>query len=170
MNETNECSMCATDRPAGTVDITQTHRMSPDGENRFWEEVTQLTGTKYHHTTGFQRDNDDGKPRPDLISPWFLTDLGHHLGNAAKKYGEFNYALGQPLSRALASGLRHFIEVMKGSTAPHAIMGVASYCMFVSHTRHMIAMGNLPAELDDMPKWDDPAWYDKLRKESEARS
>src|SRR5690606_19323431 len=52
--------------------------------------------TEDHRTfeTGAIRDSNEGKPRPDLISPYFTERLGYRLAEGAKKYGANNWQKG----------------------------------------------------------------------------
>lgn len=56
------------------------------------------------------RDTDEWKPRFDLISPYALNRLAHHMRKWAEKYGERNWEKGIPTDRCYASALRHLMK------------------------------------------------------------
>ncbi len=110
------------------------------------------SGEKQTFKTGAQRDTQEGKSRPDLISPIFLDRLGILLDKGAAHYGERNWEKGMPLSRFLASAFRHLLAVMDGQEdEDHAIQCAFNLMAFV-HTEHCIRTGSLPIELDDVPR------------------
>ncbi|KKK63326.1 hypothetical protein LCGC14_2995400, partial [marine sediment metagenome] len=77
---------------------------------------------KQEFSTGAQRDSQEDKSRPDLISCLFLDRLGTLLGKGAKYYGERNWEKGMPLSRFLGSAMRHLVQTIDGQEdEDHAI-------------------------------------------------
>jgi hypothetical protein len=58
-------------------------------------------------STGAVRDDDDGKPRYDLIPALALRRVAHRFADGAKKYGEDNWQKGIPRAQILASAMRH---------------------------------------------------------------
>lgn len=109
------------------------------------------TDEKQRFSTGAQRDSQEDKSRPDLISPVFLDRLGTLLAKGAGHYGERNWEKGMPLSRFLASAARHLIQTIDGlEDEDHAIQCTFNLMGYV-HTLHRIQAGLLPVELDDMP-------------------
>ena len=111
------------------------------------------SGKRQEFATGMVRDTQDGKPRPDLISPLFMMRLGAHLLKGAVKYTEHNWAKGQPFSRALASLCRHLEQFKEGDESEDHLAAVAFGCMVLTHYQEAIKRGILPAELDDLPRW-----------------
>ena len=53
--------------------------------------------------SGAVRDAAEGKPRPDLISPYANLRIGEWLREGAEKYAERNWEAGMPISRCVAS-------------------------------------------------------------------
>ena len=72
-------------------------------------------GTK-SFSTGAQRSDDTGKPRPDLIPGSCMLRIGEHFRKGAEQYGERNYQKGIPQSRHLASLCRHLEQYKRGDT------------------------------------------------------
>ena len=102
--------------------------------------------------TGAQRDTQAGKTRPDLISPVFLDRLGIVLAKGGEHYGERNWEKGMPLSRILASAMRHLIQTIDGLEDEDHPAQCAWNMMAYIHTLHRIRAGSLPTELDDLPR------------------
>lgn len=69
--------------------------------------VTKDSGKREQFETGSQRDTQHGKPRYDLIPPLPLKRIAELYARGAEKYGDHNWALGQPVSRMAASMERH---------------------------------------------------------------
>ena len=57
--------------------------------------------------------DDAGKPRLDLIDPYFLEDLGAILEFGVRKYGEDDWKSVEP-KRFEAAAMRHLNEYRKG--------------------------------------------------------
>ena len=64
--------------------------------------------------TGAVRDSNDGKIRPDLISPYMLKSLGKVLAEGAKHYGERNWEKGMSNECLKESLSRHYVSLMAG--------------------------------------------------------
>jgi len=62
--------------------------------------------------SGAKRDSSDGKPRPDLISPYMLEALGKVLAEGAKHYGSRNWEKGMPNEVLKESAARHYVSWM----------------------------------------------------------
>lgn len=62
--------------------------------------------------SGAKRDSNEGKPRPDLISPYMLEALGKVLAKGAKNYGERNWEKGMPEGVFKESAARHYVAWM----------------------------------------------------------
>src|SRR5690606_32983426 len=70
----------------------------------------------------------------------------------SKKYGDRNWELGQPLSRFLDSALRHLVKGLLGmEDEPHFEAAEWNIAGLIQ-TRILIQAGELPAELDDLPR------------------
>ncbi len=87
------------------------------------------------------------KLRVDLISPLAEKRLAKRLGDGAKKYGERNWERGIPVSRTLASALRHLAAYRRGERDEDHL--AAAYCnlMFALHTEEAVKRGVLPETL-----------------------
>lgn len=110
------------------------------------------SGAREDFATGSVRDTREGKGRFDLISTIALRRLAQHYENGAVKYGDRNWEKGQPLSRYLDSAMRHLVSVLEGQEdEDHAIAAVWNLMAYV-HTEAKIRAGQLPTELDDMPR------------------
>ncbi len=62
--------------------------------------------------SGAKRDSNEGKIRPDLISPKMLKALGKVLAEGAKHYGERNWEKGMSLDVFKESAARHYVSWM----------------------------------------------------------
>ncbi len=94
--------------------------------------------------TGSIRDGQGGKPRPDLISPIFLMELGQHCADGAMKYSPRNWEKGQPLHQLYASMMRHIVKWSLGETdEPHARAAAWNW-MAIIHTEKKCLAGELP--------------------------
>lgn len=86
-----------------------------DARNRFSkndkpEQQRKTSGGKATKFTKF----DDNKPRPDLIPPEFLMEMGRVMKNGLDKYGLDNWKLCEDLGRYKAAMARHYLEYMSG--------------------------------------------------------
>jgi hypothetical protein len=104
-------------------------------------------------TSGARRDSDDGKPRPDLLSPFATMRRGRVMELGAKKYGIRNWEKGMPLSVFLASANRHFQQFMMGETDEDHIAHCAFNLDAIMHGQEMIKRGLWPAEYNDLPEY-----------------
>lgn len=123
-------------------------KMASSGEERTFE-------------SGAVRDSAAKKPMIHLISPFFLEDLGEWLRFACqdrkpKPYPPRNWEKGMPFSETLGSGLRHLIAIMAGDESEDHYAALGFCAMVLSHYRHEIKAGRLPASLDDMPHYETP--------------
>lgn len=113
------------------------------------------SGERQEFASGAVRDTAENKPRPDLISPFFMERLGRHLGQGAKKYSEWNWAKGIPNSRCYASLMRHLTQFAKGDTDEDHLAAAACNIMFMIHneeTMNQRCYLKAPADiLADMP-------------------
>ena len=99
------------------------------------------------------RDTADGKPRPDLISPFMEERVGHWLRIGAAKYAERNWEHGMNFTRAVASLQRHLMQFKQGLRNEDHLAAIICNAMFLIHYEEMIERGVLPAELNDMPDY-----------------
>lgn len=113
-------------------------------------EKVQDSGDRREFGTGSVRDVRTGKGRFDLIPTYPLRRLAQHYENGAKKYGDYNWALGQPLSGYLDSAERHLQAVKEGLTdEDHASAVVWNMFSFIA-TQQWVAEGRLPDYLMDV--------------------
>lgn len=118
-----------------------------DGE-RF---VTKDTGQREQWSTGSRRDSREGKGRYDLLPVHAIARYAQLLERGAAKYGDRNWEKGQPLSRFLDSALRHAFQALAGQEDEDHLAGAVWNLMACIETQHRIRLGELPAELDDLP-------------------
>lgn len=110
------------------------------------------SGHRQEFGTGSVRDSPKGKGRFDLLSVVALRRLAVVLEKGAEKYAARNWEQGMPLSRYLDSALRHTFQLLDGlDDEDHAAQAMFNLMAFI-HTEHRIRMGELPQELDDLPR------------------
>lgn len=112
------------------------------------------SGKREQFETGAVRDTAEGKARPDLISPYAQMRKGEWLRKGAEKYDERNWEKGMKIGRCIASLERHLQEYKMGLINEDHLAAIAVNAEFIMHYEKMIKMGLLPAELDDMPKYE----------------
>lgn len=113
-------------------------------------EAVKDSGARQEFETGSVRDSRTGKGRFDLLSPIFLRRLAKHCENGAVKYGDRNWEKGQPLSRYLDSGCRHWLALLDGQTDEDHAAAWAWNAMAFIHTAEKVRQGELPQTLDDI--------------------
>lgn len=101
-------------------------------------------------STGSVRDNRDGKGRYDLIPPEAVHELAIHFEEGAKKYGDRNWELGQPISRIMDSAFRHAFQYMAGRKDENHLGAACWNLMAAIAIRARVRAGKLPKELDDV--------------------
>ena len=99
------------------------------------------------------RDTADGKPRPDLISPFLKERVGEWLRIGANKYAERNWERGMNFTRVIASLERHLMRYQQGMREEDHLAAIVCNAMFLIHYEQMIERGVLPATLNDMPDY-----------------
>lgn len=107
----------------------------------------QDSGKRQGFNTGAVRDTQDNKPRYDLIPPTSLYRIAMHYSKGAKKYDEFNWAKGMPLSRFIASLFRHLMAWIMGDRSEDHL---AAICFNAMSVMHFEDTGR--TDLDDMNK------------------
>jgi len=100
--------------------------------------------------SGAVRDTTIGKPRPELISPFFIERLAKALAIGAKKYDDDNWSKGIPMRRCLASLERHIMKFKMGKTDEDHLAAVACNIMFMIH------FDEVRPDLNDMPYYGIP--------------
>jgi len=111
------------------------------------------SGKRQPFITGAVRDTDEGKPRPDLISPFFEERLGNWLALGSLKYSERNWERGIPISRCYASLRRHLMQWGQGQADEDHMAAAACNVMFIIHNEEAVKRGILPDDINDMPKY-----------------
>lgn len=117
------------------------------------------SGERQAFQTGMVRDSGE-KPQPHLLSPIALMRMGVIMQKGAKKYDERNWEKGCPISRCVASAMRHTLQFMEGDTSEDHAAQAAVNWTFVMHFQEMIERGLLPADLNDMPDYTAPLAID----------
>lgn len=97
---------------------------------------------------------DDGKVRLDLLSPWFLDEVGKVLTSGAKKYEAHNWAKGIKTSRLIGAALRHVFAYVRGERNDpewgyHHLAHATCCLMFIVHQD----LTEWYASFNDMPNW-----------------
>lgn len=106
------------------------------------------------HATGSVRDTRRGKGRFDLLPPTALRRLARHYEEGAEKYGDRNYEKGMPLSWFLDSAGRHWCQLLNGENDEDHAAAVAWNMMAFMHSQHLIELGLIPPDIDDLPNYD----------------
>lgn len=75
---------------------------------------TKDSGQRQDFDGGAVRDIQKGKPRWDLIPPTALRRLAMLYARGAEKYNEHNWTKGIPVSRCIASLMRHVFQFTMG--------------------------------------------------------
>jgi hypothetical protein len=114
------------------------------------------SGKREQFSTGAVRDTAEGKPRPDLISPFAMERLGEWLRLGAEKYTPRNWEQGISINRTTASMYRHLLKFQQGAADEDHIAAVMCNAMMIIHTIEMVKRGVLPEELLDMPDYGIP--------------
>lgn len=110
------------------------------------------SGERRTFTTGAQRDRGTMKGDPSLRAVHALQRYDLHNEKGAAKYSARNWEKGMPLSEFYKSANRHAEKLLAGyQDEDHGAAWLWNVMHFLE-TQHRIAIGLLPAELDDMPK------------------
>lgn len=99
--------------------------------------IVKDSGNRQQFDTGAVRDTSDNKPRPDLISPFFLDRLGQHMRKGAEKYTEWNWAKGIPNSRCYESALHHLMQFAQGDVQEDHLAAAAFNIMAMIHNQEV---------------------------------
>ncbi len=118
------------------------------------EFVTKDSGQREKLANGFQRDLRIGKGRFDLLPFFALKRDAELYERGAVKYEARNWEKGQPFSRALDSAIRHLAQYMMGDRSEDHLAAARFNIACVIHEEEMIRLGVLPADLDDLPRYE----------------
>jgi len=113
----------------------------------------KYSGTPDTFATGAQRDASAGKPRPDLVSPFFMLRVGKRLGQGAEAHGARNWENGIGMQRTYESLQRHLQQWVAGQNDEDHLAAVGCNLVFLIHYEEMHKRGLLPKELNDMPNY-----------------
>lgn len=119
--------------------------------------ILKDSGKREEFATGSRRDTREGKGRYDLLlvgMPDALRELAVLLERGAEKYGERNWEKGQPVTRYLDSAVRHLACAADGMEDEQHLIQAAWNALAAYQTRVRARRGDLPAELDDVPRRD----------------
>jgi hypothetical protein len=109
------------------------------------------SGVREDFETGAVREIVPGKGRYDLISPRAMHRLALRLEQGAVKYSDRNWEKGIPLSSFLNSAFRHLYQFLDGDKTEDHLAAALWNIHSLIHTEEMIAEGQLPASLNDLP-------------------
>lgn len=110
------------------------------------------SGKRAEYDTGAVRDTAEGKGRFDLLPMHALKRLAQTFEKGCKKYGERNWERGIPTHRYADSALRHLSQAVNGETDEDHLAQAAWNVMCLIDTRHRIETGELPRELETLPR------------------
>ncbi len=110
---------------------------------------TKTSGKKEEFSTGYARDNQEGKTRYDLVPVESLKRLAELYGRGAKLYNDDNWKKGAPYKRMYASMLRHMYQWRQGDTSEDHLAALAWGAFALMYYEEQIAAGKIPKELDD---------------------
>lgn len=111
------------------------------------------SGERREFDTGSRRDVRRGKGRFDLINPIALKRLAQHYENGARKYGDHNWELGQPIMSYLDSAIRHLYTYIEGNREEDHLAAVMWNAAAAIYTEEMVRRGVLLPELNDTPNY-----------------
>lgn len=114
--------------------------------------ITKDSGKREHFATGMQRDSQENKGRFDLIPYEALLRVAQLYERGAEKYAARNWEKGQPFSRAANSMLRHAAQAANGFDDEDHFAAVIFNAAAIIAYQERIKTGELPPELDDLPK------------------
>lgn len=102
----------------------------------YFQSITEEYG-KRTFESGAVRDSNEGKSRPDLISPYFTERLGFRLAEGANKYEERNWEKGIPDAAFLESLERHLVAYKMGKTDEDHAAAIAFNIMGIIHNEEV---------------------------------
>lgn len=95
--------------------------------------ITKDSGEREEFSSGAKRDTQEGKPRYDLIPVAPLKRLAELYARGLEKYGENNWTKGMPVSRYVASAMRHLEQARSGDKTEDHWAAVIWNVMAVMH-------------------------------------
>ena len=112
------------------------------------------SGERKANETGAQSDPSHMNVAMELLSPYSLWQLSTWLGKGAEKYAPRNWEKGIPFSICVGKLQRHLAEYMMGKTDEPHLDAVGFWWHALTHYEAMIALGKLPASLNDLPQYE----------------
>lgn len=116
--------------------------------------IKKEQGDKREFSTGAKRQNATGKPRPGLFPGDAYLAISQHFADGAAVYDDRNWEQGLPLNSIIDSLERHIAQEKMGMTDESHDLALAWNAVVYLATKLRIKAGLLPAELDDMPKYE----------------
>ena len=120
----------------------------------FYDVASYMIDKKKHHLVRLMDDLLQGHTMPKAYGGrdgW--ERLCNWLEEGRKKYSAWNWARGIPISRSLASLLRHLMAVMRDDHDEDHRAAAMCNVMFILHTQELAEHGKLPSELMDLPNY-----------------
>lgn len=115
--------------------------------------VTKNTVEKDKFVTGYQRNSAKGKGAHDALPFFALTRDAALYERGAAEHGLNNWLKGAPFTRTLQSSIRHLFQYMMGDRSEDHLAACRWGCAAVMTYEELIKRGELPASLDDLPKY-----------------
>lgn len=109
------------------------------------------SGERTEFKTGAVRDAMDGKGFPSHIPPCAIRAMAKRFEDGSKKYSNFNWMKGIPLSRYHDSIARHLMQWSEGDTSESHGGAILWNMACALWTEEQIKAKKLPKELDDLP-------------------
>lgn len=114
--------------------------------------TTKVEGEPQVFQTGAMRNRKRGKGRFDLLPFEPLLRLAQLYERGAEIYGARNWEKGVPISNCFDSACRHLHQAMHGLEDEDHLAAVVFNIFCIIAFRERIAAGELPPELEDMPR------------------
>jgi hypothetical protein len=105
------------------------------------------SGERSTYPSGAQRDNAEGKGRPELSSAQGLLRVWRWYELGAKKYSDRNWEKGMNISRYCGAAMRHLVKYMWGCDDEDHLAAVMWNCMCIMHHE-----AERP-DMQDLPGW-----------------
>jgi len=117
------------------------------------------SGERKEQTTGALSDPSHANAAMELLSPYSLWQLSTWLGRGAEKYAPRNWEKGIPFSVCVGKLMRHLAEYEMGKTDEPHLDAIGFWWHALTHYEAMIALGKLPASLNDLPQYEKTAEF-----------
>lgn len=108
------------------------------------------SGSRTDFDTGAVRDAMEGKGFPSQIPPIAIRKIARRFEDGARKYDNFNWTKGIPLSRYVDAIFRHTLAMMEGKTDEDHVGAVLWNAACFAWTEQAVKDGRLPPEIDDL--------------------